>query len=742
MTTLPSDIPSFEGGANITPGVKSGNNKTLKELFEATRNDLIALETDVNAIPELTRYVDPNAPAGGDGSLLKPYNLIQDAIDDIETWAPNYFGFYIMGSIEIVGGPSVIIDENLIATQDNLFLYIVGNGASINPSSGEPFIMSNATKASIETWRTTHVYSDLQPKATPGKGPLICNLQGFGDITGGSGSHGACVLGVKGDATADTTELGWLYISSVNVNSGAGYSSIYLRNANGAYLMGGRYARPVTVLQTSQFFSDRSVQLRGGFYAEFDIADSEGYADAGFDYFQIKPGNFIFDKCTLGKGITKIQVDAAHFLGEVEFNDDAEISRFKGCHIGGNLDINGTGALPMEDVTVAGDADIVAAGNLDAKGCKFLGDFTAAAGAGVVDIHDSKITGVLTDPGDKVARDFVPAVTVWADANVGAGGDGTREKPYNDLQDAIDYLETHHASEFGTVMIMPGVYTGPFEVHRNISLIGVPGTVGCDVFITAPAGEVPITYTNATKASLATYRTTGAYSDLVNQGDAGPCDYTLANIAVYDAGWSHSIDFLGVAGDETATTTKFSSYNTAAPRAFGPTLCDLYLYGDMYCRNAVFINIIKSIVSGTTATCINCKTVTTSESQCGLEFDASFDSADPLGYAFSATKTQVIHTNSSYCKTKADDNVEIYGINSHFGEMDLNGMADIDIQGGFIRGDINAEAGVTAKLYGTSIRGDVTLANGAGAWSWVGGIIKGTTTDPGGRLTRQLVDGA
>jgi hypothetical protein len=405
MTTLPSDIPSFEGGANITIGSKAGTNKTLKELFESTRNDLVVLETDVNAIPELTRYVDPNAPAGGDGSLLKPYNLIQDAIDDIETWAPNYYGVYIFGNIKVINGDSVTIDENLLIRKDKLILTLDGDGCNFAPSSGDAITITNASDASLATWQTSRTYSDLAPRSTPEVGPFFIDIMNFESGGLPADRHLIVLLGVKGDASADTTS----FCASCNLRNGDMHGgsgsgrAIYARNAGIVVFHSCRVGES-EFHQVNTLLASEQNSFRETFDISYDIADPEGYAHGGFDDVTFESGNAFRKKVTFGNGITDIRVDATHFLGEVEFNDDAEISRFKGCYIGGNLDINGTGALPMEDVTVAGDVDIVAAGNLDAKGCKFLGDFTAAAGAGVVSLADSPVLGSVTDAGDKITH--------------------------------------------------------------------------------------------------------------------------------------------------------------------------------------------------------------------------------------------------------------------------------------------------------------------------------------------------
>jgi hypothetical protein len=154
------------------------------------------------------------------------------------------------------------------------------------------------------------------------------------------------------------------------------------------------------------------------FSAAFDATDPMGSCDGAPVFCKFQSGGRLGGKVTIGKGIPFI-ANSVQFDGEVELNDNA-VATISDSYIGGALDINGTGAHVFKDVTVVGNADLVDTGNLDAKGCKFLGNFAAAAGAGVVTLADSPVLGSITDASNKIvhSRAGVRAGTVTA---AGAG---------------------------------------------------------------------------------------------------------------------------------------------------------------------------------------------------------------------------------------------------------------------------------------------------------------------------------
>lgn len=336
--------------------------------------------------------------------------------------------------------------------------------------------------------------------------------------------------------------------------------------------------------------------------------------------------------------------------------------------------------------------------------------------------------------------------------------DGSVLRPYSDLQDAIDAVEADNPSGYNTVMVLPGIYTGPFEVHSNTSVVGVSGVGhGADVVITAAAGEVPLTYTNATSASLAAYRSSGIYSDLVNQGDAGPQDFAIANLVVFEAGYGLGIELLGVKGDATVNTTDFCGYS-GGPRAWGGFIENVYIYGVFSVKNANYITINNSLMYGLNS--YNSAVLFVSNSQFYTSFTLEQDAASGDGAPVAALKDASILYAMLVDPTLTDCGVYFIQccVNGTVFTMDdassavvkggvigcavdLNGTADLTAYNVNIIDDVVAEGGVTATLFDVSILGDVTLANpGAGAWSWTGGIRAGTLTDVGGRLTRVVAD--
>jgi len=707
----------------------------------ADNEDAIAdLETITYAIPELTRYVDPNAPAGGDGSLLKPYNLIQDAIDEIETWAPNYYGVYILGSIQLINAGGASIDENLVATQDNLFLIINGNDATMQPSSGEALIVSNASEASIATWKTTHTYSDLQPKATPGPGPASVQFLGFYGVTAPANAHAICALGVKGDDTADTTAFGSLYVDAKALSARSGYSTIYARNAQLVNIIRGVHGADVNILQCAYCLIWPSVVIDGELVTAYDTLDAEGCTKYSYIYTLLRNGVTVADKVTFGKGLTSIRVDAAHFRGEVEFNDDAEISRFKGCYIDGDLDINGTGALPMEDVCVNGDVDIVAAGNLDAKGCRFLGDFTAAAGAGVVDIHDSVMAGAVTDTSFKIIKSMESAYTRYVDNQAPAGGIGTKDRPYTTIQAAIDDLEANVAwsashDVWGVVMIRACGYNDAYDetvkITKQDACIRLQGWGG----ITSiwPSSGDAIIVSNASDSSLVTWESSRTYSDLAPKStpESGPYALELADIELLAFGGGNCMSLLGVAGDDTASTTEFLGGGVYAPRYIR---CSSSA-NSIYARNVNGTLQFREVILNAPFEALQSSLVTLT----GLVYSnatISYDAADPEGHNEAGANAATV----SQCDVLGDLTVnDAVGLNLRDsfirGDVAHNGTGSCECRSTQINGDVDIAAGVDFDAKGCRFLGDFTAAAGAGVVTLADSPVLGSVTDAGDKIT-------
>ncbi len=367
------------------------------------------------------------------------------------------------------------------------------------------------------------------------------------------------------------------------------------------------------------------------------------------------------------------------------------------------------------------------------------------------------------------------AHTIYADADTNvpkAFQDGSLTHPFSDLQDAIDYFEVNDPTGLNDVLIAPGIYMGPFSIHQNTCLFSMTGGWG-DVVITAPSGEVPITVTNATKASLATYRTSGVYSDLVNNG-VGPQDAYLKGLAIWDGSWTLGVEYLGVKGDATSTTTNFCDFN--GPGGFGAVLKDCYLYGHLKLKN-VNVSILRNCkFVGGVFTMENGGACEVSEVHfSGIAIDGDSTSPDgncTLGSSkiygknlvVVSTGTAVTITNNGgfgdaytnlnnvviTSSTTAVDmgtggaDLRIYGSCHITGDIVTAGTnSKFEIYGGgVIKGDITFADGVEVWLHGISIIGNVTYSAGTSAAIHIGGVIKGTLVDTNSRLDRIVVDEA
>ncbi len=363
---------------------------------------------------------------------------------------------------------------------------------------------------------------------------------------------------------------------------------------------------------------------------------------------------------------------------------------------------------------------------------------------------------------------------VFANANTTAAlstQDGSFVRPFADLQDAIDFLAITYPSEYTGVLIAPGTYTGPFSIHTNIGLFSMTGGWG-DVVITAPSGEVPLTITNATKASLATYRTSGTYSDLVNQGNAGPQDLCLRGLSFSEPSYTYAVEFLGVKGDATASTTNFGSFG--GPHGWAFFIKDCYTYGKLAVKNCNYMKIRNTKISGavtlensgcTQVLGVGCRTVLLDHNATSSDGHATNNMSKVYGQDLSVingggdavivtgnggfgdaferlTNVLISSTATAVTLSAGGADFECWG-NCHIqGDVSIDGAtSEFKIRGsGTIEGNFDVVSGPAPILYGVNIIGDVTFAAGTGICTHIGGVVKGTITDPDSRHNRIIVD--
>lgn len=415
MTTLPATIPEFSANQNLTEGQRYGTDKTLRELFQATRVDIVALESrSTSAESRLTTaeadivnlelpshraiYVDQGATAlGADGSRAKPYKTIQAAIDAAEAAGPAAWdGYYIHIS------PGYYV-ESLVIQKSDVHLYCpVEGGAFVQGTAGlAGLYVTNASEASLITYQASGTYSDLAAKATPEAGPQNTWINNVYFQGGAGATYAIEYLGVKGDDTANTTEFGngvFGWISAWVVGD------VFMKNVRGMSWMRGRIGGDVTLRECGNIGIIRP-EITGALNVEFDGADPDGWAKGGFSAFSVSHGT-VSGKVTIGEGVT-LAGEMPSFGDELEVNDEGEVADLNSPHIAGALDVNGsTGDVTINRPYIEGAVTATVGRTMTLNAPHIGGTVTLDNGVGAVVFNGGEHMGALADAGGRMTHNL------------------------------------------------------------------------------------------------------------------------------------------------------------------------------------------------------------------------------------------------------------------------------------------------------------------------------------------------
>lgn len=372
----------------------------------------------------------------------------------------------------------------------------------------------------------------------------------------------------------------------------------------------------------------------------------------------------------------------------------------------------------------------------------------------------------------QISSDRVINVDLSADSTI---EDGSVAAPYTTIQAALDHADALGApssitTDWVVIEVAPGkydenlVYRGQWGVHIRSKAAWLSASI--ESFGDEPA----LVVTNATEASLAAYRVSGDYGDLVYQGNDGCRRFELSgiNINAFSSSATNAIEMLGVA--ET-TTSNFLNY------------VSLFSYcrmggGRFYARNVVSMifmepfnpwNIDLDNVSYLIANGVSMEDLF-------LTYDAASPYGAPVlgsfGYFLYSGNMEELHIDGvvavQVSNVKIDESVVIQGTS----EVDLYGVRvtdeiadpfviDIDddatvrLYGGGTRGNIRIDGDATVEMknfnvegnvevssgsgsvtaWAATVEGDVDLAAGTGAVVLNDSKIIGTLTDPDTRLS-------
>jgi len=175
--------------------------------------------------------------------------------------------------------------------------------------------------------------------------------------------------------------------------------------------------------------------------------------------------------------------------------------------------------------------------------------------------------------------------------------DGSLSAPFSDPRDAVLAAAELNPTFLTpvTIKLGPGTFDlgdDSLEIHTDYLRLVGEGENDITIILSS---EVPLVLTNATPASYATYHSSGTYSDLVNQGDAGPRSFVSRGIKYQTTHVSgRTIECLGVKGDASSTTTDFG-YDSSTYQ--GIIFDGMVVLGNagpyLYARNAGVIGLIN-----------------------------------------------------------------------------------------------------------------------------------------------------
>jgi len=687
-------------------------------------------------LPQNTRYVNKEAEPDGDGSILNPYQKIQTAIDDLEAIG----GFDATNKATIFVSPG-IYSEALTIHQNGISIVNLGlDGTSysrveLQPPTGESALtLTNATPASLAAYNVSGAYSDLVNQGDAG--PQANNFMGI--RFRGSSAIAVRFLGVKGDYSPTQTEFGsTLSLNNCTVQSAVGQIGWYARNA-GVVLA--RFCALIYKLECINcYFSGIANSTAGGLESKYDPADPEGehrYASIGNDSIQ----NTIIENYT-GYQSTLDRRTLFATASVFAYQEGRHpINLLNGAYMqASGVDISG-------DIIADGDCDLYL------SRVNVNGDVSVASGAGTVDWEGGGWTGDLTDPDNKLTRVpdklyKAPGVR-YVDLNsTHPSPDGSFEAPYLTIQEAIDDLEAiggWSTNNKALIFVQPGVYNESLVIHQdgiNVFNTGFSGTAYTRVEINGAVGKSSLTLTNATQASLEAYESSLVYSDLVNQGDAGPKSSTFIGMRFTNdsSASAPSVRLLGVQGDYSPTETEFGN-------TIGFVDCNLLSHLSnigIYSRNSRIL-FLRSCVSVRGIKFINGQFFTADFSSL-LGLESQYDPADPEGsnrFASGFSEDMIrgcIVTGGA--DTSIIDNRSLIITNSSLAQrtgdahnVSLINGASLQANGVSMTGDLTADGDCDLDLRSTSIVGSVTLGSGPGIASWSGGGWTGELTDPDDKL--------
>ena len=316
--------------------------------------------------------------------------------------------------------------------------------------------------------------------------------------------------------------------------------------------------------------------------------------------------------------------------------------------------------------------------------------------------------------------------------------DGNPAFPYKTIQDGVTAAELI-ASAVNPVIVLiePGFYDENVVIRKDNVHIKARETAYTTTI--DPTSGSAVTFTNATALSLGVYNTSGTYSDLVNQGDAGPLTSGVHGISVASSTAHPPIRLLGVKGDATANTTDFANglyIEHCSIVCSNPTTPPYYI------RNANRVVIgLESFTFSVAApfTIINSDRVYFLDSLMNCNVSATWNSADTDGTPDNTSYKQLYGKNTVFPDITLSGEAKVAdSFSLQFNNVTLSDTASFESHESLIKQDLIVGAGCEFNLYASGVLGAITIDAAANACLMDGGDQLGVITDTGSHLTRNF----
>jgi hypothetical protein len=337
---------------------------------------------------------------------------------------------------------------------------------------------------------------------------------------------------------------------------------------------------------------------------------------------------------------------------------------------------------------------------------------------------------------------YLPPTERFVDCHAPTDGNGAREKPFRRIQAAVDAIEAAcNPSGWNpfVVRIAHGAYPENVSIRRpGVSLRGAGSGGGDGLTLICPLQGPAIQLTNAFADSIMLYRETGAYTDLVTQGNAGPQDFTVSDLCCVSLGINaYAVEALGAPRDAGKGLTAFCGGEVLLQGHLN-NVSVLGSAGGFFLRNVVAMTLDRCRDAGSPVAlrAINCNALSLPHADLAAGLELSYDPEDPAGRPVGAQIGLVGLMSQIAGPVRLQDEAVARLKSCHLGDLGLADTTDLVIEGGYVGGDIDVDGTASLLMQGVHAQGGLAIDPGAGMVRMDGGSLMGELADPSDKLIR------